>query len=792
MAGQAHSDLVGVDLHVPFHYIQSSDPGAVGAGKYWLDTTSEPYLLYVRNGTDTDWVQIAGSASGSFVDLTSTQTITGLKTFDTDLIVTNIYGPSAPDDTPPPNMTIYAASATGTSGGAPGAGIDISGGNGAAQGNQGGVVSLGGGNGGAGTVDFDGGTGGGTTIYSGFGGAGFSTVTGGGDGGDIIITASSGGSAGGAQAPGDGGDVIFQSGSKGGGGGTGGSPVDGTYKFRKPGTSLYAILNTSSIATSDKTFTFPNNSGTLALTSDIPVGLTDGDKGDITVSSSGTVWTIDNSVVTLAKIANASANSVLLGSGATGSGSAYTQITLGTNLSMSGTTLNATGAGYTDEQAQDAVGAMIDSSLVYVDATPLLTRAALTGDVTASQGSNSTTIANDAVTLAKIQNAVASSKLLGSGASGAGSDYVELTLGTNLSMSGTTLNATGSGGITVGDPVTGGGAGRVLWIDPSNNLAATGNFVYDNTTGVAIGKKLTLTSTTEQQRWEYDSSNYATITVDSSGNPTFNAASGFILTGYHFTPKVLLDGGATVTGTTTTDNLTVNTSVTVPNTSFTLAKLQNATANSKLLGSGATGSGAAYTEITLGTNLSMSGTTLNAAGGSGSPGGSSTQLQYNNSSAFGGVAPLTYNGTTVFSDVNNTTFHKNGDTTTGFTFDTSALTGSTIRSYTVPDNSGTLALLSDISGTSGIVRVVTVTSGNYTAGSTVSTDYVYLIAGAHTTTLPTASGNSDRYTFKNNHSANVTINRAGADTIEGATSLTLGVGEAIDLISDGTSAWYVL
>ena len=47
---------------------------------------------------------------------------------------------------------------------------------------------------------------------------------------------------------------------------------------------------------------------------------------------------------------------------------------------------------YTDEMAQDATGVMIDGSLVYVDGTPLLTRAALTGDVTASQGSNTTTI----------------------------------------------------------------------------------------------------------------------------------------------------------------------------------------------------------------------------------------------------------------------------------------------------------------------------------------------------------------------------------------------------------------
>jgi hypothetical protein len=56
-------------------------------------------------------------------------------------------------------------------------------------------------------------------------------------------------------------------------------------------------------------------------------------------------------------------------------------------------------------------------------------------------------------------------------------------------------------------------------------------------------------------------------------------------------------------------------------------------------------SAGAYAHLTLGTNLTITGTTLDASGGSGSPGGSNTQVQFNDSGAFGGDAGFTYDKT---------------------------------------------------------------------------------------------------------------------------------------------------
>jgi hypothetical protein len=107
-------------------------------------------------------------------------------------------------------------------------------------------------------------------------------------------------------------------------------------------------------------------------------------------------------------------------------------------------------------------------------------------------------------------------------------------------------------------------------------------------------------------------------------------------------------------------------------------------------------------------------------------------------------------------------------------------------SLEVPTKNAVYDKIETMGGGSGITRTVVVTSGNATAGSTASTDYVYIIAGAHTITLPTAVGNTNRYSFKNTHSSNVSLAFNGAETADGG-GITLAPLEAVDLISNGTN-----
>lgn len=122
----------------------------------------------------------------------------------------------------------------------------------------------------------------------------------------------------------------------------------------------------------------PSEDAVFNALASISGGVSDGDKGDITVSSSGTVWTIDNLAVTDAKI-NDVAWSKVTGEPTTlsGYGISDTKTNFDTACSDGNFLYVGDVTQYTDELAQDAVGAMVANStfvnLAYVDGTPSLT-----------------------------------------------------------------------------------------------------------------------------------------------------------------------------------------------------------------------------------------------------------------------------------------------------------------------------------------------------------------------------------------------------------------------------------
>jgi hypothetical protein len=101
--------------------------------------------------------------------------------------------------------------------------------------------------------------------------------------------------------------------------------------------------------------------------------------------------------------------------------------------------------------------------------------------------------------------------------------------------------------------------------------------------------------------------------------------------------------------------------------------------------------------------------------------------------------------------------------------------------------------LDTLTSQSGINRSVNVISSPTTAGATASTDYVYLVSGTTTLTLPTAVGNTNRYTVKNTGVNTVSIATTSAQTIDGSSSpTTLPVANtSLDLISDGAN-WRII
>lgn len=96
-------------------------------------------------------------------------------------------------------------------------------------------------------------------------------------------------------------------------------------------------------------------------------GVSDGDKGDITVSGSGLIWEIDSGAVTYDKIQNLSTDNILLGRGAGEGVGPIQEIVLGTGLLLTGNTLSVTIAGGSGDVTGGS--SSVDNSIVRFDGT---------------------------------------------------------------------------------------------------------------------------------------------------------------------------------------------------------------------------------------------------------------------------------------------------------------------------------------------------------------------------------------------------------------------------------------
>lgn len=340
-------------------------------------------------------------------------------------------------------------------------------------------------------------------------------------------------------------------------------------------------------------------------------GVTDGDKGDITVSGGGATWTVDPNAVTYPKIQDVSATDRLLGRDTAGAGD-IEEIAVGGGVEFTG--------------------------------TGGIQRSALTGDVSAGAGSGATTIAGDAVTDAKLRNSAATSVIgRSAGTSGDPADISASADGQVLRRAGGSL---GFGSVDLADADAVSGilpAANVPNLESLNGAIGTGNIAADvvtfpkvqnistdrilgrDTAGTGDVEEITVgpdgslvfTGTGGIQVGAIDGSSQ--IVVATVGNAQLRNSAGNSVIGRGASGSASpadivasVDGQVLRRSGTTLDFGAIAT-VGITDNAVTYAKLQDVT-DARLLGRSAGSSGDAQ-EITVGSGLSLSGGSLTATAG---------------------------------------------------------------------------------------------------------------------------------------------------------------------------------
>jgi hypothetical protein len=203
--------------------------------------------------------------------------------------------------------------------------------------------------------------------------------------------------------------------------------------------------------------------------------ISDGDKGDITVSNSGAVWTIDPRAVTASKLFAISAFKMV-----------------GRHTSGSG----------------DVQEVGLDGGLEYHGAN--IRREALTGDVTASAGSNTTTIANNAVSNTKLADMPANT--FKGNNTGSSADPLDLTVAQMQAALGIGASTAITRRVDASEciPRTANGAG-ISVIETTTNAVNVDVLDFDAATSESanvwpeVPRGVTITGITITPRWTADS-----------------------------------------------------------------------------------------------------------------------------------------------------------------------------------------------------------------------------------------------------------------------------------------------